>query len=433
MVQATKSFFLLLAVSAAVRLPDGSILVYPPSVTYDSSRNVDPEAVNVWTPNLETTQSPGLRTDLTNWTLFEHKATNLTCTGFLRYGKGEDYSAPIITSVKSATCTLEGVRSLFLNAPSVNTETAKCTCRQSLPMFLTREYQGSRLCFGAPSKQNGWSDFPGLIDCNEQSEFATPIVYHRSSGQIRIYGKCLTASPYSSSTSESEIFNPWVVTWKPCSNLADPESRQAWDAPEGVGIPLADISLPNVDGMNLRPSGHRGSVTLRSSADIGKRCLDVSYKPRNHPVLVKAVFLEAPLCDDVRIAQQDKAVWKFFQTSTSSKSLTSYEFKTCTSSSCSDCGDDAELSLDTSSHPISLPLEYEREAKCNVEFLRELAIPEVKKGDCYCQEHNYLAAKTNLLGTAISLSADDLPTTVRLQSRKKKKKKFSLSAGDIFK
>ena len=352
-------------------------------------------------------------TDGTRWFNSTSGSSNFNCTGLWRYGGSGQFTAPVSSSVWNSTCSLDSLRS-YLWSERIGSSNPSCECRPALAMKLTHQFQGANYCFGAPSASNGWPT-PALVNCSDQSNQVTPVYYHRFSGQIRSEGMCLTASPYSSSTNSSSVWKPWAVKWLPCSNMNNPSQRQSWDAPDGAGEVLFDAVLPWLSTNGGTPSGHKGRITLRDSGDVALRCLDVAYQVINVPVLIQGIFLEAPLCDDSRVAEAEKAIWRFFQYDAAVNGDL-YSFTNCRESSCSDCGGiDAELRLQFgtnqgSSETVSAPYGYDFNQVCSADLLRAVALPDVE-GKCYCQSHALKAM--GQLSSLISGSADDLPSTVR--------------------
>jgi hypothetical protein len=412
--------FLAIAVSG-IRISD-PLRVYPISTSSVNLANinvVDSPSVRVWATPSQVEQANLLKPDYTPWKNSTDGSSNYSCSGFLRYGDGSKYTASIISTISNATCSLNTVRNyLWSSSPIVSPPT--CECRPAIPLILARQYQGTNLCFGAPSSANGWP-MPGLINCTDPSlsVLQTNIFYHRQSGQIRQGGKCLTASPYSLSINGSNIWKPWAVKWLDCSNVFTTDLRQSWDAPDGVGEVLPDLNLTRrADSIINTPSGHRGRITLRDSGDIGQRCLDVTYSPISVPVLVQAVFLEAPLCDDSRVSLAEKAIWRFYQAGPVDQTVGN--FKACSDASCSTCAVDGELRLNfgpsanqRTTKPISVPAGYAFNSVCSIEVLRGLAVPDTPNGKCFCQTHNSFNSSSVDVSSIISGYTDDLPTSAR--------------------
>ena len=397
------------------RLPTDALKVFPATGSLD--RSADPEPLAVWSPTESLVEPVRHSTGFSNWTVYQ-EAVNFSCTGFLRFGNEEVYSAPIISSVENLACNRTNISDYLWSEQPPQLAGTKCQCRQPLPMILSRESGGKRLCFAAPSADNGWGTWAGLLDCDSPQSLLTPVMYHGASGHIRNSGNCLTATPYSAGNSSKDTYRPWLVVWLPCLNVAKSTVRQAWDVPYGVGIPLMEINLPPPAGTQLRPTGSRGIITLRDSGDIGTRCLDITYESRTAPVLMKGTFLDANICNDARIVEADKGIWRFFQAAGTSNSQASYEFKECTSPECSECGLDSELKYGSLNQILSAPSSFPPKWTCDEPHLKALFVPDIEGGKCYCQEHNYFRtdkqAPSHDISNTIGLSVDNLPNRARL-------------------
>jgi hypothetical protein len=284
-----------------------------------------------------------------------------------------------------------------------------CQCLKSTPLNLSRQFQGDVRCFSTPSTVNGWP-VPGLIDCAKYPNLVSSVVYHKFSGQIRSDRMCLTAEKNAAASNKTDIWKPWTVTWQPCSNLADSSRRQSWDVPIGVGETTADLGF-RPDGLFLgKPSGRAGQITLRDSGDIGLRCLDIAYTAVSIPVKIQGTFLEAPLCDDARVTDSERAMWKFHAVDSTESSA---DWKPCQSPACMDCADgEVRGHLGTvGTQGLSVPASAAFNETCTLTVLRQWAVPAIINGTCFCQTHNYIVADRTDLTSMISTCADDLPST----------------------
>jgi hypothetical protein len=166
------------------------------------------------------------------------------------------------------------------------------------------------------------------------------------------------------------------------------------------------------------PMGHVGRIVLRDSADIGKRCLDVAYDFPALPSVIPVVFLEAMLCSDSRFNVADFAVWRFYQVVSRTEAYGMNQWLNCNNAACADCSD-GQLKVIFSSgketDPVSVPYNYGFGQTCDVDFLRQMALPEAlysRNATCYCQP-NALLATAAKLSHLISPNADDLPSTLK--------------------
>lgn len=356
-------------------------------------------------------------TDRSPWTNFSSGQAGINCTGYLRYGDGQKYTAPLMSVMSNTTCSVETMKNyLWSSVPTAGIP--QCQCRQALAMQLTQQFQGKIRCLSIPSEENGWP-VPGLIDCTENATLVATVVYHRLSGQIRWGGRCLTAQPYSLSRKSEDLWKPWSISWALCSNLYESAKRQSWDVPSGVGLPAANLGLPTQYSFLGRPSGSAGKITLRDSGDIGLRCLDVSYTPTTLTVKVKGVFLEAPLCEDARVNFGDKSIWRFYESGMPPTAADAIdEWKNCGSNTCMECSDgEIRAGLDTSfTQGVSVPGDVQMINPCSLDVLKSYVVPDnMPNGKCHCQAQNFFVSSETtrkpVLSFMITGSADDLPIT----------------------
>jgi hypothetical protein len=397
-----------------------------------------PSALRVWSTGTLVQNVPNHLTSKSTW-----RSTGLTqpfeCRGFARYGKPASgvFTPPIVSDMNSTCTSLEFRKYLWSDIQLSTTST--CECRKIVS--VSARLRGS--CLVQP--QVGWPG-PGLVKCDAKD--APPLVsikYHPTTGQVRIDGKCLTAFPYSLTqlSNVSENYLPWGVSLADCNNYQNVRSRQSWDFPDGVGTVLTDLNWASADGLGT-PSGRVGRVTLRASSDIGMRCLDVAMTPLSVPATFPVAFLEASVCEDARINPGDLGLWSFYMIKNAStqESASSSDpqvpstdgpyppWQTCNDNVCSVCSKEDEYrgvwqSVDPASSgprtdPVSLPTDFTWKAKCDVDTLREVIIPDSiasLSSSCYCQEQPVLIAFNNALKGSPKLKSimwsgqDDLPPT----------------------
>lgn len=411
--------FLVFRSGSSVQYP-GAMRVYPISsggVNLDDLQVKDQPPVRVWSVDSMVNFENQFHTDRSPWKNYSPGQPDMNCTGYLRYGDGQKFTAPIMSVMPNTTCSAETVKNYLWSAVTT-VNPPQCQCRQPLAMQLTQQFQGKIRCLSLPSGENGWPA-PGLIDCSEYAPLVATLVYHRLSGQIRWAGRCLTAQPYSTSRKSEDLWKPWSITWAPCSNMYETSKRQSWDVPAGAGLPAANLGLSSQYAFLGRPSGRTGKITLRDSGDIGQRCLDVSYSPTTLSVKVQGVFLEAPLCDDARVNSGDKSMWRFFESGLPPTAADAIDiWKNCGSTTCMECSDgEIRAGLDNSfTHGVSVPGDFQLVKPCTMDVLKSMVLPgDIPNGKCHCQAQNLFLSsgvtrKPNL-SFMVTGSADDLPIT----------------------
>ena len=374
--------------------------------------------VRVWESGSFFAQNASRTTERTPW-VNSSASKNLTCDGYLRYGNSDYlYSPPIIASVVNESCNLSRLRRYLWNVPA-DYEAGTCKCRRPIPMTLVQKQQDEMRCFAAPSSLNGWP-FPGLVDCTASSDQITQLVYHPDSGQLRSGGNCLTASPNNPS---GPIYSAWMVKFTSCLGYVDPSNRQAWDVAEGVGE--QQIYMKFEDKLKTQlgdPMGHLGRIVLRDSSDIGKRCLDLAYDFPAIPSPVPVVFLKAITCSDVRFDAADYAVWRFYQAVPRTEAYAMNQWMTCNNKACTDCADGQLKVVFVSGNDtdaISVPGTYSFGQTCDVNTLREMALPGVldsaSNSTCFCQKNALfgLSQSGAKISSLLGPNSDDLPSTAK--------------------
>jgi hypothetical protein len=260
------------------------------------------------------------------------------------------------------------------------------------------------------------------------------VKYNPSSGHIRIGGKCVTAFHYApdNQANHTLVHLPWGIKLEDCRMYHRRDERQSWDLPKQVGKILTDLGWSSMDGLGT-PTGHLGRIVLRDSSDIGPRCLDVALDPSPYQSDIPVAFLQASICTETRLSQNDYGLWRFYFASTPDSSIVAGEdgypaWRSCLDSSCSNCDNDDEYrgfwsptspgSLPVTTQPVSLPTDFNWTSKCDVYQIKKVAIPDdvaSLNSACFCQEDPlmFLHANHPQIGTMIFNSQDDLPTSIR--------------------
>ena len=413
-----------------------STLIWPPPVTNPTPPSPPTPTVVYPTPQSPSRNSP-FRTNFGEWRTCGDTETACACFGFLRVGDGRAFTAPLAVS-GIFECGIESARSMLWK--DFSPATAVCEVLQPERVQLVTP----KGCMIPPPDFAGWTG-PGLInDCS-----GVGWVYHKASGQLRLNGQCLTAVvppelkkpkelkksekstnvyayqkatkvkgnaviPQSlNATNQSNLTSdhswiPWNVFLSPCSQTADPDSRQAWDLPRGSFADSGELNgftfaekeeLPG--GVIGQKIGGSGQITLRDSHDIGFRCLEISTPMTSANALPRRVDghpLAATICSD--FTRKENLLFSVFRFE---KRTTEERWKKCNTIECSECTSaDCQIRMNQggkNSQPISWTDDHGSVAvasgllgnskavalgPCGLESLKKMAMPDLGSV-CSCQ------------------------------------------------
>jgi hypothetical protein len=192
---------------------------------------------------------------------------------------------------------------------------------------------------------------------------------------------------------------------------------------DGVGEQLMYMKFEDKLKTQLGdPMGHLGRIVLRDSSDIGKRCLDLAYDFPAIPSPVPVVFLRAIPCSDVRFNAADYAVWRFYQAVPRTQAYAMNQWMTCNNKACADCADGQLKVVFVSGNgtdAISVPGTYSFGQTCDVNTLREMALPSVldsaSNSTCFCQRNALFGLSQShvKISSLLGPNSDDLPSTAK--------------------
>ena len=360
--------------------------LWPPGFQFSDGRSLSTKqgsatTVNLWPP-ANVPYAISNRTNHGLWSQCAKQGEMCPCFGYVRAVLNDKvYSAPVRVD-NDINCTA-GAFSDYL-WESLNGTTGRCMRRNHKKLI----FKNQAGCMQPGEPGFGWPG-PGVKeDCSFSGW-----VYHQYSGQIRYNDNCLTAVRPKNGT----MYSPWLVKLMNCTMAVVSSARQAWDLPTNVlndygEVPSITYAQPEeiFGGVKAIKAGTVGMIQLRDSADIGDRCLELT--PGNVPVFTPALFLEAKVCDDLTVAETDKAQWSIL---TFVAEVTDESWQRCVDGDCSDCGQDCEILYESLAKEITKPVGHSGrvDGGCGIDFIRDVAIPRTgNESMCICQlsgQENY--------------------------------------------